>query len=184
MAAPHRALDQRPPQMTYYVILDSSLSPFSSPGGSRIPGWVGPGRPCGKTRTSPKAWASRSSSTSSLLCHGCRDRLSRRSLLRGQVRVVNPNIHAARFDQCAGRGRPWWDGIVPEWSWALVLVGLPELLREFGEFRLHIYGAILVAIMILRPEGLIPDRRRRRSNFTSRATLDHEDVALWATERI
>lgn len=43
---------------------------------------------------------------------------------------------------------------------SLVLVGLPELLREFGEFRLHIYGAILVAIMVLKPEGLIPDKRR------------------------
>jgi branched-chain amino acid transport system permease protein len=43
---------------------------------------------------------------------------------------------------------------------SLVLVGLPELLREFGEFRLHIYGAILIAIMILKPEGLIPDKRR------------------------
>jgi branched-chain amino acid transport system permease protein len=45
---------------------------------------------------------------------------------------------------------------------SLVLVGLPELLREFGEFRLHIYGAILVAIMIFKPEGLIPDARRAR----------------------
>jgi branched-chain amino acid transport system permease protein len=45
---------------------------------------------------------------------------------------------------------------------SLVLVGLPELLREFGEFRLHIYGAIIIAIMVLRPEGLIPDKRRAR----------------------
>ncbi len=45
---------------------------------------------------------------------------------------------------------------------ALVLVGLPELLREFGEFRLLIYGAVLVLIMILRPEGLIPNKRRQR----------------------
>ena len=43
---------------------------------------------------------------------------------------------------------------------SVVLVGLPELLREFGEFRLHIYGAIIIAIMVLRPEGLIPDKRR------------------------
>jgi branched-chain amino acid transport system permease protein len=43
---------------------------------------------------------------------------------------------------------------------SLVLVGLPELLREFGEFRLHIYGAIIIAIMVLRPEGLLPDKRR------------------------
>ncbi|MBI4260874.1 MAG: branched-chain amino acid ABC transporter permease, partial [Actinobacteria bacterium] len=45
---------------------------------------------------------------------------------------------------------------------AFVLVGLPELLREFAEYRLLIYGAILVAIMVFRPEGLIPNVRRRR----------------------
>ena len=44
---------------------------------------------------------------------------------------------------------------------AFVLVGLPELLREFSEFRLLIYGAVLVAMMLLRPEGLIPSRARR-----------------------
>ena len=43
---------------------------------------------------------------------------------------------------------------------SLVLVGLPELLREFGEYRLHLYGAILIAIMIFKPEGLFPDKRR------------------------
>ena len=45
---------------------------------------------------------------------------------------------------------------------ALVLIGLPELLREFAEFRLLIYGAVLVLMMIARPEGLLPDRTRRR----------------------
>lgn len=44
---------------------------------------------------------------------------------------------------------------------AAVLVGLPELLREFAEFRLLLYGAILVAIMIVKPEGLIPSARRK-----------------------
>ena len=44
---------------------------------------------------------------------------------------------------------------------AAVLVGLPELLREFAEFRLLLYGAILVAIMLVKPEGLIPSARRR-----------------------
>ena len=44
---------------------------------------------------------------------------------------------------------------------AFVLVGLPEVLREFGEYRLLFYGAILMAIMILRPEGLVPDVRRK-----------------------
>ncbi|HEX6208766.1 MAG TPA: branched-chain amino acid ABC transporter permease [Actinomycetota bacterium] len=45
---------------------------------------------------------------------------------------------------------------------AFGLVGLPELLREFEEFRLLIYGAVLVALMILKPEGLLPEVRRRQ----------------------
>jgi branched-chain amino acid transport system permease protein len=44
---------------------------------------------------------------------------------------------------------------------ALILVGLPEALREFGEFRYLLYGAALVAMMILRPEGFFPSRIRR-----------------------
>jgi branched-chain amino acid transport system permease protein len=44
---------------------------------------------------------------------------------------------------------------------ALVLVGLPELLREFEAYRLMIYGAVLVAMMLLRPEGLLPSRQRQ-----------------------
>jgi branched-chain amino acid transport system permease protein len=43
---------------------------------------------------------------------------------------------------------------------ALVLVGLPELLREFEDFRFLIYGALLIFMMLRRPEGFIPSRRR------------------------
>jgi len=45
---------------------------------------------------------------------------------------------------------------------AIALVGLPELLREFAEYRLFVYGAALVAMMLLRPEGLWPEALRRR----------------------
>jgi branched-chain amino acid transport system permease protein len=44
---------------------------------------------------------------------------------------------------------------------AAALVGLPELLREFAEFRMLVYGAALVAMMLLRPEGLWPEVRHR-----------------------
>ncbi|HET6823538.1 MAG TPA: branched-chain amino acid ABC transporter permease, partial [Anaerolineales bacterium] len=44
---------------------------------------------------------------------------------------------------------------------ALVLMGLPELLREFAEFRYLVYGALLMAMMLIRPEGLWPEARRR-----------------------
>ncbi len=45
---------------------------------------------------------------------------------------------------------------------ALALVGLPELLREFGEFRYLVYGIVLVAMMLLRPEGLLPAEAQKR----------------------
>ena len=45
---------------------------------------------------------------------------------------------------------------------AFVLIGMPELLREFAEFKLLVYGAVLVLVMVLRPEGLLPDVGRRR----------------------
>ena len=43
---------------------------------------------------------------------------------------------------------------------ALALVGLPEVLREFEEYRFLVYGALLIFMMLKRPAGLIPSRRR------------------------
>lgn len=45
---------------------------------------------------------------------------------------------------------------------AVALVGLPELLREFGEYRYLFYGAALIIMMRIRPEGLWPSAARRR----------------------
>jgi branched-chain amino acid transport system permease protein len=44
---------------------------------------------------------------------------------------------------------------------SLVLKGLPELLRQLETYRMLAFGALLVAMMILRPEGLWPSQRRR-----------------------
>jgi branched-chain amino acid transport system permease protein len=44
---------------------------------------------------------------------------------------------------------------------ALVLMGLPELLREVGDYRYLFYGIGLVVMMLTRPEGLFPEARRR-----------------------
>jgi branched-chain amino acid transport system permease protein len=55
---------------------------------------------------------------------------------------------------------------------ALVLIGLPGLLREFEEYRALIYGSALVAIMILRPQGLIPNVRRSRELEEEEVTQD------------
>jgi branched-chain amino acid transport system permease protein len=45
---------------------------------------------------------------------------------------------------------------------AIILVGLPELLREFAEFRWLTYGVLLVIMMLNRPEGFIPSETLRR----------------------
>jgi branched-chain amino acid transport system permease protein len=45
---------------------------------------------------------------------------------------------------------------------ALVLIGLPGVLSQFEEYRLLIYGGALIAIMLLRPQGLIPNVQRMR----------------------
>lgn len=39
---------------------------------------------------------------------------------------------------------------------AIALVGMPELLREFTEYRWLLYGALLIFMMVNRPEGLWP----------------------------
>tara|TARA_Y100000590_G_scaffold456118_1_gene606022 strand:- start:356 stop:2026 length:1671 start_codon:yes stop_codon:yes gene_type:complete len=75
---------------------------------------------------------------------------------------------------------------------ALVLIGVlggpkqPGLLQEFSQFKLLIYGALLVWMMLKRPEGLVPNVRRTRElhqeEFLQDAWLkgeidtdDHED---------
>jgi len=44
---------------------------------------------------------------------------------------------------------------------AFVLKGLPEVLRQLQDYRILAFGALLVVMMIARPEGLIPSARRR-----------------------
>ena len=58
---------------------------------------------------------------------------------------------------------------------AVVLIGLPEALREFGEFRYLFYGLAIVAVMLLKPEGLWPSQARRRER-----QLDQETAAVQA----
>jgi branched-chain amino acid transport system permease protein len=44
---------------------------------------------------------------------------------------------------------------------AVVLIGLPEVLREVQQYRMLAFGGLLVAMMIFRPTGLIPSARRK-----------------------
>ncbi|GLI33363.1 branched-chain amino acid ABC transporter permease [Desulforhabdus amnigena] len=46
---------------------------------------------------------------------------------------------------------------------ALLIVGLPEVFREFATARMLIFGAAMVAMMIFRTQGLLPSRPRSYS---------------------
>ena len=64
---------------------------------------------------------------------------------------------------------------------AFVLVGMPELLREFAEYRLLLYGALLILTMLVRPEGLWPSQITRRelhadAEEAAREGPQHEDI--------
>ena len=57
---------------------------------------------------------------------------------------------------------------------AFVLKGLPEILRDLELYRFIAFGALLVVMMILRPEGLLPASRLR---LELREEADDQDVA-------
>ncbi len=44
---------------------------------------------------------------------------------------------------------------------ALVLILLPEYLRAFSDYRMLVFGAVLVVMMIFRPQGIIATVRRK-----------------------
>ena len=69
---------------------------------------------------------------------------------------------------------------------SLVLMGSPELLREFAEYRYLVYGALLVVMMLTRPEGLWPDARRRlelhEEELEKEAQVNAESATTEATK--
>jgi branched-chain amino acid transport system permease protein len=64
-----------------------------------------------------------------------------------------------------------WGSIVG----AAVIVVVPEVVRSavpsFQQYRFLVFGAVLVAVMIFRPQGLIPSRRRAMELETADGTL-------------
>ncbi len=52
---------------------------------------------------------------------------------------------------------------------ALVIIGLPELFREFAEYRFLLYGVALILVMLWRPEGLMPAKVGRQKSDEAEA---------------
>ena len=44
---------------------------------------------------------------------------------------------------------------------AMILILLPEYLRAFSEYRMLLFGAVLVMMMVFRPAGIISDVRQK-----------------------
>jgi branched-chain amino acid transport system permease protein len=58
---------------------------------------------------------------------------------------------------------------------AIALIGLPEILRSVSEYRIIAFGALLVVMMIIRPEGFLPSTRRARELHEHEAH-EHEEI--------
>jgi len=46
---------------------------------------------------------------------------------------------------------------------ALVIKLLPEYLRAFSQYRMLVFGAVLIIMMIFKPDGLLPEKRKHYS---------------------
>jgi branched-chain amino acid transport system permease protein len=57
---------------------------------------------------------------------------------------------------------------------AIFLVGIPELFREFTQYRFLFYGFALILVMRFRPEGLIPSRVGRSEMHSHTPTAEGE----------
>ncbi|MEI7611913.1 MAG: branched-chain amino acid ABC transporter permease [Betaproteobacteria bacterium] len=57
---------------------------------------------------------------------------------------------------------------------ALALKLLPEYLRAFAEYRMLVFGAVMVLMMIFRPQGLINDMRRKYEYDTVEGEHDND----------
>jgi len=64
---------------------------------------------------------------------------------------------------------------------ALVLKGLPEVLRQLSDYRMLAFAALLVVMMILRPEGLWPSTRSQMELRVHREDPSGEGVGVRST---
>jgi branched-chain amino acid transport system permease protein len=60
---------------------------------------------------------------------------------------------------------------------AIVVIGLPELFREFAEYRFLLYGAALILVVRWRPEGLMPSKVGRQEMHAGDTPTEGEGPA-------
>ena len=58
---------------------------------------------------------------------------------------------------------------------AFILIAVPEVFRELQNYRMLAFGAIMTIMMVFKPEGLIPAKRRKRELHESEPVPREED---------
>lgn len=66
---------------------------------------------------------------------------------------------------------------------AFLFIGLPELLREFSNARMLIFGFAMMAMMIWRPQGILPPRHRQYNTAGSLAKGTPPTAELASTSK-
>lgn len=67
---------------------------------------------------------------------------------------------------------------------ALAVVIIPELAREFSQYRMIIFAVALVVLMLFKPEGLLPARRRMYElHPEDESELNHENQSVLEVSR-
>ena len=61
---------------------------------------------------------------------------------------------------------------------ALVVVGLPEALRGFSQYRILVFSILLIGMMLVRPQGLWPRIRSKPEPFYGLQDEESENVAM------
>jgi len=59
---------------------------------------------------------------------------------------------------------------------AMALIALPDILRGFSDYRMIIFGLLLIVMMILRPQGFLPRKPPKLENSKSNLDETQEEV--------
>ncbi len=106
------------------------------------------------------------------LCHRCHVRGFRRIVLCHTAGLrQSGELHLHRDPPSSSPSSCWaaWAARSVSRLAAILLIGLPEVLRELALYRMLVFGGVMVVIMLLRPKGLLSFReptvllKRRKS---------------------
>ena len=75
--------------------------------------------------------------------------------------LATPSAQAAMADEPFGPPlSTWWKGPVVAVATVIVVI-IPEKLQVIQEYRFLLYAAMVMAVLLFRPEGLLPRPVRR-----------------------